>query len=316
MCVTQTAKKIETNRGGPGNKYMRVCATENVFFCRNASTVLYNKCVPDFFPIEQLLLLWYSKMTSASYSSEVLKALMEENLREFQRNPQRNNMFLVTRNNFHDWLRVWKINIPEADRNNKDLYTFARKNKKKFNDLLVSEINDLQSLKASFGLEVKFSMQRDGVTQHMQHYFRENEPHVFSIHNKDQIKRELDRFVEKTKGEIEAWSERGSGWVIESITEPYVNVARYQPLRGGTFLPLPANLTKKKAIINVRNKDNECLKWALRAALFPPKDGKNQQRPSKYPVDDGINYVGIDFPTPVKQIDKQKPRNKCIWLGK
>ena len=83
-----------------------------------------------------------------------------------------------------------------------------------------------------------------------------------------------------------------------------MNVARYQPLRGGTYLPLPANLAKKKAIINVKNRDNQCLKWALRAALFPPKDGKDPQRPSKYPVKDGINYKGIDFPTPVKQIDK------------
>ena len=57
----------------------------------------------------------------------------------------------------------------------------------------------------------------------------------------------------------------------------YVNVARYQPLRGGTCLPLPANLAKKKAIINGEKRDNECLKWSLRAALFPPKDGKNSE---------------------------------------
>ncbi|KAL9987983.1 hypothetical protein ACROYT_G002373 [Oculina patagonica] len=254
-------------------------------------------------------------MAAARYSSEVLQAMMEENLREFQRNPQRNNMFLVTRNDFNDWLRVWKMNIPEADRNNKDLYTFARKNKKKFYDLLVSEINDLQSLKASFGLEVKFSIQRDGETQEMEHYFKEKEPHVFNEHNKQQIKQEFDRFIERAKGQIEAWSERGSGWVIERITEAYVNVARYQPLRGGTYLPLPADLAKKKAIINVQNRDNECLKWALRAALFPPRDGKNPQRTSKYPVNDVINYEGILFPTPVKQLDKLEAQNKNLAIN-
>ena len=95
----------------------------------------------------------------------------------------------------------------------------------------------------------------------------------------------------------------------------YVNVARYQPLRGGTYLPLPANLAKKKAIINVKNRDNECLKWALRAALFPPKDGKDPQRPSKYPVNDGINNGGIDFPTPVKQIDKLEAQNRNIAIN-
>ena len=95
----------------------------------------------------------------------------------------------------------------------------------------------------------------------------------------------------------------------------YVNVARYQPLGGGTYLPLPANLAKKKAIINVKNRDNECLKWALRAALFPPKDGNHAERTSKYPVNDGINYEGIDFPTPVKQIDKLEAQNKNLAIN-
>ena len=115
-------------------------------------------------------------------------------------------------------------------------------------------------------------------------------------------KKKLNEFIENTKGEIEVWSEMGSGWVVERITIAYVNVARYQPLRVGTYLPLSAKLANKKAIINVRNKDNECLKWALSAALFPV--GKGPQRPSKYPVNDGINYTCIDFPTPVGKIDK------------
>jgi len=69
----------------------------------------------------------------------------------------------------------------------------------------------------------------------------------------------------------------------------------------------------------MKNRDNECLKWALRAALFPAPKGKNPNRPSSYPVNDGINYEGIVFPTPVKQIDKLEAQNKktcnnLIWL--
>ena len=58
-----------------------------------------------------------------------------------------------------------------------------------------------------------------------------------------------------------------------------------------------------------------CLKWAIRAALFPPKDGKNPQRPSKYPVNDGINYGGIAFPTPVKQIEKLEAQNANLAIN-
>ena len=72
---------------------------------------------------------------------------------------------------------------------------------------------------------------------------------------------------------------------------------------------------QKKAIINVKNRDNQCLKWALRAALFPPKDGIHAERPSKYPVNDGVNYRGIDFPTPVKQIDKLEAQNGNLAIN-
>ena len=223
--------------------------------------------------------------------------------------------FILSQNNFQEWLRIWRMAVSEENPNNKDLLVFARETKAKFTDLIENEIKTLKSVKVSFGLQVKFSIERDGETQYMEHYFRENEPHVFIRNDENQIKIEFDRFIERTKGEIEAWSERGPGWVLERIMAAYVNVARYKPLRGGTYLPLPANLAKKKAIINVKNRDNECFKWSLRAALFPPQDGKDPQRPSKYPVNDGINYEGIDFPTPVKQIDKFEAQNKNLAIN-
>ena len=63
------------------------------------------------------------------------------------------------------------------------------------------------------------------------------------------------------------------------------------------------------------NKDEECLKWSLRAALYPAPCGKNPKRPSSYPVVDGINYEGIDLLTPVKQIDKLEKQNKNLVIN-
>jgi len=80
-------------------------------------------------------------------------------------------------------------------------------------------------------------------------------------------------------------------------------------------LPIPANLAKKKAIINMQNTDNKCLNWALTAALFPPDDGKNLQRPSKYQVNDGISYLGIKFPTLAKQIDRLEDQNTNLAIN-
>ena len=263
-------------------------------------------------------------MAAARFSSDVLKTFYGPIAREQNRNlpeplqPERTILrdgFKISQTNFQEWLRVWIMDISKTNQNNKDIYMFKNANKEKYTNLIEQEIQKLGSVKVSFGLKVNFEIERNGETQEMSHYFKEDQPHVFTSYDKEQIKQKYEEFMERIKGEIENWSLQGSGWEIESIELAYVNVAKYQPLRGGTYLPLPADLAKKKAIINVKNKDNECLKWALRAALFPPKDGKDPQRPSKYPKNDGINYEGIDFPTPVKQIDKLEKQNRNLAIN-
>ena len=263
-------------------------------------------------------------MSAARFSSNVLEKFYSPITREQNRNlpqplqPERvpvRDVFKISQSNFQEWLRVWIMDISKENPNNKDIYMFKNANKEKYINLIEKEILKLGSVKVSFGLKVNFEIERNGEMQEMSHCFKEDQPHVFTRYDKEQIEQKYEEFMGRIKGEIENWSLQGSGWEIESIELAYVNIAKYQPLRGGTYLALPTELAKKKAIINVKNKDNECLKWALRAALFPPKDGKDPQRPSKYPKNDGINYEGIDFPTPVKQIDKLEKQNRKLAIN-
>ena len=46
---------------------------------------------------------------------------------------------------------------------------------------------------------------------------------------------------------MEKWSQRGSGWVVDREEVLWLDVARYQPLRGGCYIPLPAAVRLKKA---------------------------------------------------------------------
>ena len=79
------------------------------------------------------------------------------------------------------------------------------------------------------------------------------------------------------------------------------------------YLPLQAKLAKKHAITNVKNRDNECLKWTLRSAKFPAE--KNPQRPSKYPVSNGINYEGMDFLAALNKIDRLDVQNRVLAIN-
>jgi len=150
------------------------------------------------------------------------------------------------------------MDISETNPNNKDIFRFARENKEKFTDLAEQEILKFKNVNVSFALEVKFSRERDGERQNMKHYFENNKPYIFNRYDKEEIQEKFDEFIENTKGEIENWSEMGSGWEVERIMIAYVNVTHYQPLRGGTYLPIPAKLAKKKQKSKLAN--NQCAK--------------------------------------------------------
>ena len=208
-------------------------------------------------------------MAASSYSSDVLQRHYGRIDEAIQSLPEplvprafpRFDGFQITQNNFQEWLHVWRMTVSETNPNRRDIFNFTRENKEKFTDLVEQTILELRNVKVGFGLEVNFTIERDGVTQTLKDYFNSNRPLIFNRYDEEEIKEKFDEFIEEIEGEIESWSERGSGWVVEKINTAYVNVARNEPLRGGSYLPLPANLAKKKAIINVQNRDNECLKW-------------------------------------------------------
>ena len=87
----------------------------------------------------------------------------------------------------------------------------------------------------------------------------------------------------------------------------WLDIAQYKPLKGSSYIPLPDVLKHKKSIINVKNGDEHCLRYTLRAALFPTSD--HPQRISSYPKEDGLNFDGIEMPTPLSQISKVERLN-------
>src|SRR6218665_3138098 len=56
---------------------------------------------------------------------------------------------------------------------------------------------------------------------------------------------------------------RGSNWRFMAVVELDVNTVTYKPLKGSSYISLPVELANKKAIINMKNDDNECLSGVL-----------------------------------------------------
>ncbi|KAK3707294.1 hypothetical protein QZH41_004240 [Actinostola sp. cb2023] len=123
----------------------------------------------------------------------------------------------------------------------------------------------------------------------------------------DEIKEGLNKAIPHILELLEKWTQRGSGWVVDRVETLWLDIAKYQPLRGGSFIPLPAAVKNKKAVVNVKNKDDHCLRWTLRSALFPATH--HVDRSGQYQTQDGLNFEGVDAPTPISQIPRVEKQN-------
>ena len=72
----------------------------------------------------------------------------------------------------------------------------------------------------------------------------------------------LNSAYEELKHRLDIWTGEGSGWIVGTIEDIYIDKANYDPLVGRSYIPLPPELNNpKKVLINLKNKDSECFKW-------------------------------------------------------
>ena len=79
-------------------------------------------------------------------------------------------------------------------------------------------------------------------------------------------KNETDESIQTTNQQIlngiSVWISDGSGWTIESVDDQYVNIVKYKSLKGSSYIELPLEIRNPaKGLINLKNKDTECLRW-------------------------------------------------------
>ena len=92
-----------------------------------------------------------------------------------------------------------------------------------------------------------------------------------------------------------------SGLILKKIHSTRFKVAKYLPLGGSQHQELPEFLKSKKAIVNVKNKDNRCFAYALLSALHPAANHANDPKKYKrYFSQDGLDH--IEYPVRVEQI--------------
>jgi hypothetical protein len=87
------------------------------------------------------------------------------------------------------------------------------------------------------------------------------QPHFTTILKEEDVPH--NDLIEKMHESQETYQTMGSGWVFVRVIQLDILIDKYVPLCGSSYIPLPKFLADKTAIINVKNKDDECFKWAV-----------------------------------------------------
>ena len=138
-----------------------------------------------------------------------------------------------------NYLEGYEINVSQ---DYKDPFPFLQEARPEIHRILEIEIRELGGIKFQLGLRI--SMRKDQIqgppTYSDSTFYHEQIP----LLNENEI--DLHDPFDNLSKIIESWTNQGSGWVIERVEYLWLNIAKYQPLHGGSYIDLPAYLKNKK----------------------------------------------------------------------
>ena len=97
---------------------------------------------------------------------------------------------------------------------------------------------------------------------------------------------------------------QGSNWRFQPVLSLDLHTVKNEPLVGSSYIPLPKFLTAKKAIINLKNEDDECFKWAITRALNPVENHPERIDRELRETSKVFNWRGLKFLVNLSDVNK------------
>ena len=99
---------------------------------------------------------------------------------------------------------------------------------------------------------------------------------------------------------------KGSGQIIDSVSDYTICISKYDPLAGISYNKLPKQLDhSRKGLINIQNTDdNECFKWCLVRQLNPADHDLRRITKADRGFTKRLDFKDIKTPVKVRDIHK------------
>ena len=131
---------------------------------------------------------------------------------------------------------------------------------------------------------------------------------VYNLSDMDEI---VSAMIEHMYQQIENPALRESKFVFDGVIQMDIDFHRLNLTRGSSYIPRPDWLAHKGTIINPKNSDMECFKWAVIASMKWKDIGDHPERISKLRrYEDDFDWNGMKFPASTRDITRFEFRNE------
>ena len=151
-----------------------------------------------------------------------------------------------------------------------DVNTFFDRTRKFLTELLSRETTN-RAVRSQATTWIRFI--KDGVEQ-VELVFNSR---MLAAYNLSDMNGLVSKMVAHMVQQIENPALRDSKFVFDGVIHVDINFHRLNLTRGSSYIPLPDWLARKGAIINPKNLDMECFKWAVIAAMKWEKIGDHHE---------------------------------------
>ena len=125
----------------------------------------------------------------------------------------------------------------------------------------------------------------------------------------------VEEMIQEMIEAMENYNKRGSNWVFKKVIRLNVNFVRWnplggKPLRGSAWIPLPVKLANKKAVINMKNTEDEmCFKWCIARAANMVAKHPERITPKLRDQAEKFDWRDCKFPMALDKIKFFEKRN-------
>ena len=174
----------------------------------------------------------------------------------------------------------YRLNLEDEQQDASNVLDVLKESTFQMENRINEEVGKKRAVKFYLSLHVNFHLRTDVA-------FLTDPPAVLSTVSIEEydscgVHGALNSTYEHLVSAIEDFQQRGSGWILDKLMALDLHLLEFDPLRATSCIPLPTCIQNRKAVINIKNKDEKCFLWSVIAGLYGDSHAENRQRLSHY----------------------------------